>query len=232
MVEPLLLIAALLVSVVLHELSHGVVALWLGDPTAKAAGRLTLNPVKHLDPVGSFILPALLAFAGGPVFGYAKPVPVTPRNLRGTDRTGFAIVALAGPVSNVVIASVCVILLSTMYGVRLGELMDLFPADVAPEQRLFALRQLIADRAPFGARALFLAVEINLILAAFNLLPLPPLDGSRLLRPFLSTRGRQRLDQVEPYGFLILLLLLVFLAEPLFRVVMLIMRGLLFLIPI
>src|SRR5437763_12150761 len=106
-------ILVLLVSVILHENAHGVVALALGDKTAQAAGRLTLNPIKHIDPFGSVILPLVLYFSGAPMFGYAKPVPVSPHQLRGKDRWGFALVAIAGPVSNLVIAFVAALVAKT-----------------------------------------------------------------------------------------------------------------------
>jgi Zn-dependent protease len=211
--DTFLALAVLLVSVILHENAHGVVAYWLGDDTARKAGRLTLNPVKHLDIVGSLILPLFLFLAGGPVFGYAKPVPVSTSKLRGTDRTGFATVAAAGPVSNVIIAFASVVAMKAI------------GADIA----LVALN-------PAGAswleRALLFSVEINVVLAAFNLLPIPPLDGSRFLRLFLSPKGRQTLDRIEPFGFLILFGLLFYLSEPLGRVLGFIEDGIFRLLPL
>jgi Zn-dependent protease len=211
--DTFLALGVLLVSVVLHENAHGVVAYWLGDDTAKQAGRLTLNPVKHLDLVGSLILPLFLFFAGGPVFGYAKPVPVSTSKLRGTDRTGFATVAAAGPVSNVIIAFVCVIAMKVI-GSDIG-LIALNPAG-----------------ASWLERALLFGVEINVVLAAFNLLPIPPLDGSRFLRLFLQPKGRQTLDRIEPFGFLILFGLLLYLSEPLYRILSFIQDGIFRLLPL
>ena len=210
-------LAVLLASVIIHENAHGWVALGLGDDTAKASGRLTLNPAKHFDFVGSLILPAMLLFTTGAMFGYAKPVPVNPSRLQGKDRWGFALVALAGPVSNVVLALIASTIATKVYGFRL---VDLNPGDV---------RSLGGSIVPY---VLAVAFTLNLLLAAFNLLPIPPLDGSRLLRLVLNTNGRRTLDRIEPYGFLILLALIVWLSQPLFRIVTLIESGLLRLLPL
>jgi Zn-dependent protease len=202
--DAVLSIAVLLVSVVIHENAHGVTALALGDDTARKTGRLTLNPIKHLDLVGSLILPALMFFTTRSMFGYAKPVPINPSKLQGRDRWGFAVVALAGPVSNVILAVIA----------------------------LTVLQRTSAQPAGLVSRALVAAVELNLLLAAFNLVPIPPLDGSRLLRIFLTANGRQTLDRIEPYGFLILFAIIVWLSEPFFRVVDLIRSGLLRILPL
>jgi Zn-dependent protease len=204
-------LAVLLASVILHENAHGVVALALGDKTAKAMGRITLDPVKHLDPLGSLLLPAFLYVVHAPVFGYAKPVPVTPRNLKGRDTWGFATVALAGPVCNLIIATVAVLLVKHMS----------FTLD--------------AQGQPTGnlvASVLVFTFQLNLLLAAFNLLPIPPLDGSRLLRPVVGLEGRRVLDRVEPFGFVILLGLITLLGPQLFHVISLIESGLLHLLPV
>jgi Zn-dependent protease len=205
-------LAVLIASVIIHENAHGVVALMLGDDTARASGRLTLNPVKHVDFVGSLIFPAIMYAATHSMFGYAKPVPVTPQKLKGTDRWGFATVALAGPVSNLIIAFVAVLALKHTGG-ALGDVSSTPGVGV-------------------GTRILVYAASINLLLASFNLLPIPPLDGSRLIRPALTSNGRRTLDRIEPYGFLILLGLIVWLQGPLFRVISLIESGLVHLLPV
>lgn len=167
-------IALLIPSIILHEVAHGAVALRLGDPTAREAGRLTLNPIPHIDPLGSVILPGLLALSGGTVFGWAKPVPVIPRYFSNPTE-GMAITALAGPLTNLALA--------TLTGRVLLEMMDLSGT---------ALRAVLI----FGL--------LNAVLAVFNLLPIPPLDGSRLLPLVLSENGRRMYAKVEPYGILIL----------------------------
>ncbi len=185
----ILAVAALLVCVIPHEVAHGYVAYRLGDPTAKAAGRLTLNPIPHLDPIGSFLLPVMLLvlrqFAGFPiVFGWAKPVPVNPYYFRGDRWRGMLWVALAGPGTNVAMA-----LVAALVG-----------------------RGLVAAGLTASVPLAFLAlvVLLSLVLALFNLVPVPPLDGSRILAYFLPPRWRASMAQLEPYGmFIVLALLLV-----------------------
>jgi Zn-dependent protease len=213
-------LAVLLGSVIIHENAHGVVALMLGDRTAKDAGRLTLNPVKHFDPVGSLILPAMLFFTTGTMFGYAKPVPVNPQKLHGKDRWGFALVAAAGPISNVLIALVAAFFAARFYGLGSGSL------------QLIAFSRESLPVVGVARFTLGLAFTLNLLLASFNLLPVPPLDGSRLLRLVIGNDGRRTLDRIEPYGFLILLVLIVWLSQPLFRIVTLIQSGILKLLPV
>lgn len=213
MLEAVLGLAVLLISVVIHENAHGVAALALGDDTAKTAGRLTLNPIRHLDIVGSVIMPVLFYFSAGSMFGYAKPVPVNPAKLRGKDRWGFALVALAGPVSNLILAFIAVTLARGVIG------------------QTFVGGFTVADLGLAGF-LLVAAFTWNVTLAAFNLIPIPPLDGSRLLRIFLNTKGRQTLDRIEPFGFLILFAIIVWLSEPFFRLVRLIESVLLRLLPL
>ena len=155
LIDTVFLIAVIMFSAVIHEVMHGVAADRLGDPTARYAGRLTLNPIPHLDPIGSVILPILLAFSGSPFFfAWAKPVPYNPFNLR-PGRFSEAIVAAAGPISNLVIALVT------------GLIMHL--VSLAPEVNA----------------VLFLIVAVNVMLFLFNLFPIPPLDGSKILASLL-----------------------------------------------
>lgn len=165
----------ILFSMVLHELSHGLVAYWLGDTTAKEDGRLTLNPLKHLDPFMSVLLPMMLYFMNAPVFGGAKPVPVNSRNLKGRE-WGMALVALAGPLMNFILAFIGFLVF------RFGGY-----SDIAVQ-----------------------FVHINLGFMIFNLLPIPPLDGSRLLYAIAPDGVRRILEPMETYGiFLVYLLILV-----------------------
>jgi Zn-dependent protease len=217
--EAILGLAVLLASVVIHENAHGVAALALGDDTARAAGRITLNPAKHLDIVGSVVLPALLFFTTGSMFGYAKPVPVNPAKLQGKDRWGFALVALAGPFSNLVLAFIAAVALSRLYGV------DVEVDPIALGSGAIAFEGV-------ARYILTAAFAWNVLLAAFNLIPIPPLDGSRIMRVFLSANGRRTLDRIEPYGFLILFAIIVWLGDPLSRVIEIIASGLLRILPL
>lgn len=170
-------------AIVLHEISHGYVAYRLGDPTAKRAGRLTLNPLVHIDPVGTVALPiVMLVLSGGSYFfGWAKPVPIDPKNFR-DERTGILLTGIAGPMMNVVLA------------LGAGLVSRAFPAAVfAPGQ--------FTD---IGSLLLFFCYA-NLILAFFNLLPIPPLDGSRVVQWFLSDSARNTYRSIARYGFVILI---------------------------
>ena len=169
-------LAVLVPAIILHEVSHGVVALAFGDDTAKKAGRLTLNPIAHVDPVGSIALPLLLAVAGAPVFGWAKPVPVNPRNLR-HPRQETLLVSLAGPATNIVLAIGAAGVLRTATHSSL-------PIDVALQ---------------FGI--------INVVLATFNLIPIPPLDGSAIIERFLPANWWPGWLRLRQYSFAILFLL-------------------------
>jgi Zn-dependent protease len=179
----------LLVGLPVHEFSHAFAAFRLGDGTAKLFGRLTLNPIAHFDPVGGTLLALTFigsAAAGTPIgFGWAKPTPVNPLNLEG-GRRGEAIVAAAGPISNLVLAA----------------------AGAIPLRYLYANPQLILD-APILEPILVLFVQINLLLMIFNLIPVPPLDGSKVLFAFVDRRTEYQIRPfLEQYGFFILIALL------------------------
>jgi len=180
------IILILLFSVIIHEVSHGLMADYLGDPTAKLAGRLTLNPINHLDPIGSILVPLLLIISqAGIVFGWAKPVPVNPYNLR--DKVyGQAKVALAGPLANIFMA--------LFFGIILRFIPYLFSAQVGIN--LMTILSYI--------------VWINLILAIFNLLPIPPLDGSHILFTFLPKQFDSLKTFLYQYQLFILLIFIFF----------------------
>ena len=169
-------------SIILHEVSHGWSALALGDDTAKKAGRLSLNPLVHIDPIGTVVLPALLIIAGAPVFGWAKPVPVNVSRLR-HPRNGAVLTALAGPAMNLVLVGIAWLLLRILQ-----------PETFWPLQLLF-----------------FLGL-INLWLAIFNLLPLPPLDGSSVVKRFLPERWYGAYLSIRPYT-LVVVIAFVFLGQ-------------------
>lgn len=175
----------LIFSVILHEVAHGYMALRLGDPTAKYEGRLTLNPIKHIDPVGSILVPIVTSFAGV-TFGWAKPVPFNPYNLR-NKRWGEALVAASGPLSNIALAIIFALVIRS--------------ADV------LGLTQTTAILCEY-------IVGINLVLAIFNLFPVPPLDGSKILFAFLPAHALRFREVFEKYGF-VLILVVIFAGWPL-----------------
>jgi len=186
--ELIALILILMFSVVIHEVAHGTVASWLGDPTAKYSGRLTLNPLKHLDLFGSFLLPLglFLATGGRAVLGYAKPVPINPNNFS-DQKYGSAKVAVAGAGSNIVLALIFGLILRFLLGFGLvspaaSTMYDMFTYIVA----------------------------INLLLAIFNLVPIPPLDGSHVLFAFLPPSQDDFKIFLQKYGWAVLLFLLFF----------------------
>ncbi|WP_238944969.1 site-2 protease family protein [Vandammella animalimorsus] len=175
-----------LLAITIHEAAHAYVARRLGDPTAALLGRVTLNPFKHIDPFGTVLLPLLLLFAsqGALMFGYAKPVPVNTRKLR-NPRYDMVWVALAGPLSNLLQAVLWTLLLAVL--LWLGQ------------QGLYE---------PFFARMAWAGIMVNLVLAALNLFPLPPLDGGRIAVGLLPARPAHYLARLEPLGFFIVLGLL------------------------
>lgn len=183
-------ILILLFSVVIHEVSHGLAALYLGDSTAKYLGRLTLNPLKHLDFFGSLVVPVITAFAGIP-FGWAKPVPYNPYNLR-DQKYGPAIVGAVGPLSNIAIATV------------FGLMLRFLPFWIATAEGAA-----IGVLQGFGEMFLMI-VRVNLLLAVFNLVPIPPLDGSKLLFAILPYRYKYIEGLMEQYGLFLLLFFIFF----------------------
>lgn len=179
-IDTIFSILILVFSVVIHEISHGYAALALGDPTAKLSGRLTLNPLKHIDPVGSILVPLITSLFGF-TFGWAKPVPYNPYNLR-KGKWGPALVAIAGPASNLVIALVFGL------SIRFGY---------------------ISLATPFGEIALLITL-VNIVLAVFNMFPLPPLDGSKVLFAIIPYSWRKLEEFLTRSQFLIIALIIFF----------------------
>lgn len=180
-VSLLVVLGVILVSMILHELAHGVVAYWLGDDTAKQEGRLTLNPLKHLDPVLSFVMPMLLLAMGMPIFGGAKPVPINTRNLK-HGVWGMALVGLAGPLTNILLALVAFVI-----GYFTGGLVDM----------------------GLGGYICWEFIMVNLGFGVFNLLPIPPLDGSRVLYALAPDGVRRVMERMERWGIWIVMMLVV-----------------------
>ena len=180
----LLALPVLIFSVVVHEYAHGWMALRQGDQTAAMLGRLTLNPIPHLDPFGSVLIPGLLALTGAPILGWARPVPVNPRNYREYKR-GDILVSLAGVAANLILAVLFTLLLA----------LALWIFRVAPN---------LAASAPTVLRMLHYGIGINVILIIFNLLPIPPLDGSHVFYHLLPPQLAVRYRELNRFGFLIL----------------------------
>ncbi|MBR2996836.1 site-2 protease family protein [Candidatus Saccharibacteria bacterium] len=193
------LLAVILISMMLHELAHGYVAYWLGDDTAKENGRLTLNPLKHLDPFMSVLLPVMLFIAGGPIFGGAKPVPINTRNLK-FNEWGFALVAIAGPLMNFILAFI-------------GFLISYFVGWWVDD----GLMGLIAQE----------FVMVNLGFGIFNLIPIPPLDGSRVLYAISPDGVRVFLQNMERWGIWLVLILVMVFANVLSTILINAMNGIL-----
>ncbi len=195
-------ILSLVPAIVLHELAHGLVADRLGDTTPRLMGRLTLNPVKHADAFGTLILPGLLLLPylfgqGGPVFGYAKPMPVNTANLRSPDRHMMTI-AVAGPLTNILLAAAGALLFRVV-GFQAGLLTEF----------------------------LRIWITLNVILAVFNIMPIPPLDGSKVLAMFLPPRAREVYRSWEPYGALFMLVVFFLFPGAIFAIVNPVVEGLL-----
>jgi len=212
------LIAILILSVVVHEVSHGYIAYLLGDPTAKRAGRLSMNPFKHLDLTGSFIVPLMLVLLKSSfVFGWAKPVPYNPYNLK-NQKWGPGLVAISGPLSNFLIAG------------TFGLVALFLPLDQTAKTEIGLAA--VNGAAIFGAGyapALFyfssMVVWINVFLGIFNLIPIPPLDGSKVLFSFLPYRWNNAQIFLEKYGFFILLFFLFSFSAVLLPVVFFLFRS-------
>jgi len=195
--EIVFIIAILVVSVIIHEVSHGYVAYMLGDPTAKLAGRLTLNPISHIDPLGSIIVPTLMALMpGGIIFGWAKPVPYNPYNLK-NQRWGTALVGAAGALANLFIA----IVFGTL--IRFADVLSL--------------------PGPF-LQISGMIVLINIILAVFNLIPIPPLDGSKVLFSVLPIKLHYIQEFLERYWIFLIFFLIFFAGNIIFPTVNFIFR--------
>ncbi len=180
----LFMIVIVFFSIIIHEIAHGLMAERHGDPTARMMGRITLNPIPHIDPIGTILLPgimilmSLLFGSSLVIFGWAKPVPINPRNLNNPKRDMMWI-GISGPAANFGIA----IFLAVVF-------------------------RLLVREVSLGGIILFYGVAINLLLAVFNLIPIPPLDGSRILSGLLPERYSYRMSQIEPFGFIILIILL------------------------
>jgi Zn-dependent protease len=190
--DAVILFVSLVVAIILHEISHGVVALWCGDDTAKRAGRLTLNPIPHVDPFGSIILPAMGALAGLPILGFAKPVPVNPARMR-HPRRDMVLVGLAGPTTNLLLMAIAALVARALVesGQVLTDTIDGNTGDLA-------------------VRIVFFFAVVNLLLGLFNLLPIPPLDGSALVERLLPREWLPTWYRFRPYGIFVLLGLVFF----------------------
>ena len=168
----------------MHEAAHAWAANRLGDPTARHLGRLSLNPTVHIDPIGTLLFPLIAMVTNVPLIGWAKPVPVDPRHLRHPKRD-FALIAAAGPASNLVMAAAGAIVFAMLPHAA--------PGDIAARSIIRPLFTLVVE-----------FVQLNVLLAVFNMIPVPPLDGGNVLLGVLPRAGARLIEQLRPYGFLIL----------------------------
>jgi len=177
----IIVLSVVLVSMTLHEAMHAFTAYWLGDDTARLHGRLSINPIKHIDPFLTILLPLLLAISGGPIFGAAKPVPFNPRNLR-YDEWGSALVALAGPITNFLLSFI-----------------------------IFGIWVLVgaSDQGIWG-QIFITAISVNLGFFIFNMIPIPPLDGSRVLYALAPDFVRRGMESMEQFGIIIVFAIILF----------------------
>ena len=187
------LVLSFVIAVIIHEYSHGWMALRLGDDTALKSGRLSLNPLVHIDPVGTVLLPLLLLAVGFIPFGWAKPVPINPYNFN-DQKKDVALVSFAGPVANLILATIAALLL------RLGGVIPSKTILLGATQEIFN---------PF-INFLFYLILVNLFLGFFNLIPIPPLDGSKILSAYLPRNINWKYKKIAPYGILIIFILLYF----------------------
>ena len=181
----LLLIPCLVIAIVFHEVAHGWAALALGDPTAKERRRLSLNPIRHIDPVGTLLVPGAMALLGGPIFGWAKPVPVNFARLN-NPRLGMMLVAAAGPATNVLLAALGAVALGLYAGSFEG----------------------LQDMSEFVLGGLLLFITINVFLALFNLLPIPPFDGSHIVEGMLPRSLAAQYAKLRNLGMLLFVVLI------------------------
>jgi Zn-dependent protease len=182
-----ILLPVLLLSMMAHELAHAFVAYRLGDPTAKSRGRLSVNPLKHLDPLGTAMFVFTYLFSGF-MFGWAKPVPVSPYYFKNRQR-GMAIVGAAGPITNFILAIIFIVVLNLIKPASTGWVFEIF----------------------------FQLFQVNLVLGLFNLVPIPPLDGSRVLGAFLSRNAYEKWVQLDQYGMIIVIAVMIIFRGPFFN---------------